>query len=132
MKDNNAYIDLIIAACKKISEYINTLDKPAFLEQSMVQSAVLMQLQIVGEISKKIDDKTMGEIDVPWKMIAGLRNLISHDYFALELGTIWKIVSENIPQLEEKLHAYLHAQGTSYMPPFGNRSPLMDDSEKSD
>src|SRR3989344_6826038 len=131
MKDHNVYIDLIIAACKKISEYIAGLDESAFLKQSIVQSAVLMQLQIVGEIAKKLNEKTMGEIDVPWKMVMGLRNLISHDYFALELGTIWKIVSENIPQLEEKLHAYLHAQGTSYMPPFGNRSPLMDDSEKS-
>jgi len=125
MKDNNVYIDLIIAACKKISEYITGLDEMAFLKQSIVQSAVLMQLQIVGEIAKKLDKKTMGKIDAPWKMIVGLRNLISHDYFSLELGTIWKIASENIPNLEQKLHAHLHAQGTSYVPPFGDTTPLM-------
>ena len=45
MKDNNAYIDLIIAACKKISEFMAGLDEDAFLKQSVTQSAVLMQLQ---------------------------------------------------------------------------------------
>src|SRR3989344_5169278 len=118
MKDNNVYIDLIIAACKKISEYTAGLDETAFLNQSIVQSAVLMQLQIVGEIAKKLD--------APWKMIVGLRNLISHDYFALELGTIWKIAATDIPDLEEKLHAYLKTLGTSYVPPFGDTTPLME------
>ena len=126
MKDNNVYIDLIIAACKKISEYTAGPYQPTFLKQSLVQSAVLMQLQIVGEIAKKLDEKTTREIDAPWKMIVGLRNLISHDYFALELGTIWKIAATDIPALEEKLHAYLKTLGTSYLPPFGDTSPLME------
>ena len=126
MKDNNVYIDLVISSCEKISKYVKGLDKPAFLKQEIVQSAVLMQLQIVGEMAKKLDEKTTKEIDAPWKMIVGLRNLISHDYFALELGTIWKIATEDIPRLEEKLRAYLATSGTSYMPPFEDKSPLME------
>ncbi len=47
-----------------------------------------MQLQIIGEMAKKLDENSMREIDVPWKMIIGLRNMISHDYFLLELNTI--------------------------------------------
>ena len=85
-----------------------------------------MQMQIVGEIAKKLDEKTIGEIDAPWKMIVGLRKLISHDYFSLELGTIWKIAADDIPPLEEKLHAYLATLGTSYEPPFGDAAPLME------
>jgi uncharacterized protein with HEPN domain len=126
MKDNNVYIDLIIAACQKISKYISGLDESAFLEQSMIQSAVLMQLQVVGEMAKKLDEATKAEIEVPWKMIVGLRNLISHDYFMLELATIWKIVATDIVDLEEKLHVYLKSQGTSYLPPFSDTTPLMD------
>ena len=125
MKDNNVYIDLIIAACQKITTYIGGLDEQAFLKDSIRQSAVLMQLHIVGEVAKKVEEHVMSEIDVPWKMIVGLRNLISHDYFALELKTIWNIAHENIPDLEKKLHGYLHGQGTSYIPPFDDKSPLM-------
>lgn len=126
MKDTNAYIDLIISACKKISEYITGLNEEEFLRQSMAQSAVIMQLHVVGEMAKKLEKKTRDEIDVPWKTIIGLRNIISHEYFLLELNTIWKIAHHNIPELEGKLHEYLHARGTSYMPPFGDTTPLME------
>ena len=126
MKDNNVYIDLIIAACKKVSEYIAGLNEPTFTADSKTQSAVIMQLQVIGEIAKKLDEKTKGEIDAPWKMIIGLRNIISHDYFLLELGMIWKIVSKDIPDLEAKLHAHLDAHGTAYVPPFDDTTPLME------
>src|SRR3989344_295105 len=112
MKDSNAYVDLIIAACKKVSEYIAGLDEKKFRQHSMAQSAVIMQLHIIGELAKKFDKKTRDEVEVPWKMIVGLRNIISHEYFLLELGAIWNIASRNIPELEEKLHQYLKARGT--------------------
>ena len=126
MKDNNVYIDLIIAACEKASEYIAGLDEPTFLLDSKTQSAVIMQLQVIGEVAKKLDETTKSEIDAPWKMIVGLRNIISHDYFRLELGTVWKIASYNITDLEAKLHAYLAAHNTAYVPPFDDTTPLME------
>ena len=126
MKDNKVYVDLIISACKKISEYIEGVDEAAFLNRSIVQSAVIMQLQVIGEEAKKLDENTKNAVDVPWKMIIGLRNIIAHEYFLLEVATIWKIASENIPTLEKKLHAFLKIQGTEYVPPFDNTSPLMD------
>ena len=126
MKDSKVYIDLVISACKKISEYIAGLDEAAFLKQSMAQSAVIMQLQVIGEEAKKLDESTKDQVDVPWKMIMGLRNIIAHEYFLLELETIWKIASTSIPELEQKLHAYLQTQGSTYLPPFDNTSPLMD------
>jgi|GEM_PF-1015883 len=125
MKDNNAYIDLIIAACKKVSEFVSGLDEAVFAKHPMAQSAVIMQLQVIGEVAKKLDEETKGKIDVPWKMIIGLRNIISHDYFLLELNTIWDIASKNIPELEQKLHTHLETQGTVYVPPFDDTTPLM-------
>jgi uncharacterized protein with HEPN domain len=125
MKDSNAYLDLIIAACKKVTEYVHGLDEVAFLKQSMAQSAVIMQLQVIGEVAKKLDESVRNEIDAPWSMIIGLRNIISHDYFLLELGTIWDIASINVPALEAGLHRYLEAHGTSYVPPFDDMTPLL-------
>ena len=125
MKDNNVYVDIIIAACRKISEFTAGLDEARFRKQSMAQSAVIMQLQVIGEVAKKLGDETKSGIDAPWKMIIGLRNIISHDYFLLELGTIWKIAHENIPELEKKLHEHLGTHGTSYVPPYDDTTPLM-------
>lgn len=125
MKNSNAHIDLIISSCKKISEYIAGQNEASFLLESMTQSAVIMQLQVIGEIAKKIDEETKGEINVSWKMIIGLRNIIAHDYFALDVKSIWQIASTNIPDLESKLHDYLKAHGTEYLPPFDDNAPLL-------
>ena len=65
------------------------------------------------------------KVDVSWKMIIGLRNIIAHDYFALDVISIWHIVSVNIPDLESKLHNYLAAHNTKYLPPFDDETPLL-------
>lgn len=125
MKDNNAYLDLIVDACRKITGYIAGFDEASFANDSKTQSAVIMQLQVIGEVAKKIALEVQSEIDAPWKMIIGLRNIISHEYFLLELDTIWKIASHEVPELEAKLHEHLRVHGTSYMPPFDDTTPLL-------
>ena len=126
MKDSSAYIDLIIAACQKVKEYIAGMSKEQFLADSKTQSAVIMQLQIVGEMAKKCPAHVQDAVDAPWSKIVGLRNIISHEYFMLELDTIWNIATGDVPELETKLHEYLRTEGTSYMPPFGDSSPLLE------
>lgn len=116
----------MIASCDKVTEYISGLDEQAFFQHSMAQSAVIMQLQIIGEVAKKLSDKIQTDIDAPLKMIIGLRNIILHDYFMLELNSIWTIATKDIPSLEQKMHMYLHMQGTVYTPPFDDVSPLME------
>lgn len=125
MKDSKAHIDLAISACKKVSEYLVGVSEDDFAEQSKTQSAVIMQLQVIGELAKKIDDETKARIDAPWKMIIGLRNIISHTYFMLELDSIWKIAREDVPALEKELHEYLQAEGTAYIPPSSDTTPLL-------
>ncbi len=127
MKDSKAHIDLAILACKKVSEYIAGVSESDFQTQSMVQSAVIMQLQVIGELAKKIDDETKAKIDLPWKMIIGLRNIISHTYFMLELDSIWKIAIEDVPAFEAKLHEYLQAEGTEYISPSSDTTPLLEE-----
>lgn len=126
MKDNNAHVDLLIAACKKIIEFTQPFDKQAFLLRSIVQSAVIMQLQVIGETAKKLDQATLTAIEAPWKMIIGLRNVIAHNYFMLDLESIWNVATHDVPDLEAKLHAYLASKGTSYLPPWSDTSSLFE------
>ena len=125
MKDSATYIDLMIAACQKIADFTGGLDKTTFLYQEMAQSAVIMQLQVLGEMAKKLDETTKQEIKAPWSMIIGLRNIISHDYFALDLMSVWNIAVVNVSDLESKLHAYLKKHNLKYLPPFSDTTPLM-------
>jgi uncharacterized protein with HEPN domain len=126
MKNNETYIDLIISACKKIGDFTKGMDEQKFLDTDIAQSAVMMQLQVIGELAKKIEDNSKKEIDVPWKLITGLRDIISHDYFSLNVTDIWDVVANNIPELEKALLEYLHGRGLEYMPPFDDTTHLME------
>ena len=126
MKNNGTYIDLISSACKKITEFTRGMDGAQFENTPIAQSAVMMQLQVIGEVAKKIEKSSRKEINVPWKLIIGLRDLISHDYFSIDIEDIWKIVTINIPELEKALLSYLETKGLTYMPPFDDTTHLME------
>jgi uncharacterized protein with HEPN domain len=125
MKDSRVYIDLIISACDKVATYIGDANFAQFEHDDKTQSAVIMQLHVIGEQAKKLDDETPAKIAVPWEKIIAQRNVISHEYFALELSSIWNTITTDVPALAIKLHEYLHSQGTEYIPPFGNPEPLL-------
>lgn len=125
MKDDRVYIDLIINACEKLNKYVSDLDFTQFTKDDKTQSAVIMQLHVIGEEAKKISEQTRVQIIVPWAQIIAQRNIISHEYFALELQSIWDTVTKDAPKLATALKSYLRSQGSEYIPPFDNPEPLL-------
>jgi len=61
------------------------MDLGHFLVDEKTQSAVIMQLIVIGELVKKLPESVKTQIDLPWKPIAGFRDLAVHEYFELEL-----------------------------------------------
>ena len=106
-KDNLAYLHLIVDSIEKIKNFISGMDYSNFSGDSKTQSAVIMQLQVIGEVSKKVSDDIKTEIDIPWKQIIGMRDMVSHDYFSLDVEAIWKTATESILDAEEKIRKYL-------------------------
>lgn len=92
----------------KIESYIELYTFDSFLNDSKTQSAVLMQLHIIGELAKKIPEEIRTQIDLPWKQICGLRDMISHDYFSLDLKLVWNILEVRIVVMKEKIAAYAY------------------------
>jgi uncharacterized protein with HEPN domain len=105
-KDNLAYLRLILDAIGKIQEYLGQMSLKDFLLDGKTQSAVIMQIQVIGELSKKIPEEIKLKIDVPWKEIAGLRDMVSHDYFSLDVEAIWNTATKDVAELEEKIKKY--------------------------
>ncbi len=106
-KDNLAYLHLILDATRKIEEYLGQMSLNDFLLDGKTQSAVIMQIQVIGELSKKIPEEIKSKIDVPWKEIAGLRDMVSHDYFSLDIEAIWNTATKDVSELEQKINKYL-------------------------
>src|SRR3989344_6267860 len=103
MKNDKVYIDQILDSIRKIELFVNGVDKENFLENSLVQSAVIMQLTLIGEVSKKISDDLKKKVALPWKEIAGFRDKAIHNYFDINLDVVWDTISIDLPSLKEGL-----------------------------
>lgn len=86
-------------ACVKISKYVADIDKENFLVEPKVQDAILYQIIIIGEAVGHIDKELLEKYPYPWFKIRALRNYATHEYFNIQIWTIWDIADEHISQL---------------------------------
>jgi uncharacterized protein with HEPN domain len=97
----------ITEACSKISFYVTEIDQEAFLLDSKVQDAVLYQLIVIGEAVVHIDNDLLEKYPYSWFKIKALRNYAAHEYFNIQMWTIWDITSTHITQLHEIVNEIL-------------------------
>lgn len=103
MKNDKLYTDQMLDSIRKIELYVKEFDKNKFLADSKTQSAIILQLTLIGEISKKISEGTKLKTDLPWKKIAGFRDRAIHNYFDINLDVVWNTIIMDIPVLKSEL-----------------------------
>ncbi len=103
MKDEKIYIEQMLDSVAKIESFVGSLDREGFLSDAKTQSAVIMQLTVIGELVKKLSTKIKEKADLPWKEIAGFRDRAIHHYFGMDLGVIWDTVVMDVPVLKGEL-----------------------------
>ena len=102
------YLQHILEACVKIGEYTSGFDAESFLKNSVIQDAVIRQLEIVGEATKQVSPKLRADYpQVRWSDIAGMRDRLIHGYFSVDLETVWVTVENDVPDLREHLSKIL-------------------------
>ncbi len=106
MKDDLLYLERILGAIKKIQEYTKNQTQQAFFLDEMRQSAIMMQLILIGEMAKKVSVETRAVIDIPWKQITGFRDRGIHDYFDMDLGIVWVTATEDIFIVEKAIREF--------------------------
>jgi len=103
MKSDKLYLDQIADSIRKIESYTDGFDKEKFLADEKTQSAVIMQLTLVGEVSKKISDDTKARFNIPWKQIIGFRDRAIHNYFEINLDIVWTTIISDLPILKKEI-----------------------------
>ncbi|WP_288052421.1 DUF86 domain-containing protein [Pseudothermotoga sp.] len=79
-----------------------------FKENELIQVWFLRHLQIIGEAASKLPEEVRNLApDIPWHKIIGMRNILVHDYFAIDLDVVWNTVQRDIPSLEPAVEALL-------------------------
>lgn len=104
-RDPKLFIQDMIEAIEKIERYTSSMETlEDFVENEIVVDAVLRNLEIIGEAAKYIPEDLRSKYsEIPWKRVVGLRNVVIHSYFAVDLEVIWVIVKKQLPQLKEIL-----------------------------
>jgi len=98
----------MIESIQKIEEYIKDLNFEKFRKTNIVLDAVLRNFHVIGEASNKIPSFVKERYpEIPWHKMYGLRNLISHEYFGIDIELIWTIATSNLPLDKKNLQLML-------------------------
>lgn len=93
------FLDDIQTAIGRIAEYIEGYDFDQFKKDYKTIDAVIRNFEIIGEASKKLDDKIKEKYpNIPWKEMYYLRNRISHEYFGVDYEILWDIAVNYLPE----------------------------------
>lgn len=107
-RDYKLYLNDIIEAINRIELYISKMDIDEFSNNKLYQDAVIRNLEIIGEAVKNIPDSFRVKYsEIEWKKIAGLRDILAHSYFGIDIDIVWDILQNKIPELKEQINLIL-------------------------
>ena len=103
-RDFRLYLEDVIEAIAKIQRYTARLSFHEFAEDEKAVDAVVRNLEVIGEAVKKIpEDMRQKHVGIDWRKIAGLRDILIHEYFGIDVEIIWDIVQNKLPSLEASI-----------------------------
>ena len=107
------FLNHVLGAIAEIQSF--TADgRAGFMADRKTQSAVVRQLEIIGEAVKNLSKLlTENEPGIPWRQIAGARDRLIHAYFSVDLDAVWSMVEQDLPVLHVQVRRILGRAGTT-------------------
>lgn len=104
MKDSQVFLQHILESIAAIQEYAEGLSKEEFLGNQEKQDAITRRLEIIGEAVKNLSDDFKDEHpEIAWYKAMGIRNILIHHYFGIDLEIVWETVQKSIPEFKEQI-----------------------------
>lgn len=94
----------ILKAIEKIERYVSDMNLTQFKQNELVIDAVVRNFEIIGEASKSIPVSIQRSYaDIPWKEMKGMRDVLIHEYFGVDMKILWHTTKKNLPSLQKQL-----------------------------
>ena len=98
-RDDAIVLDIVLA-CRRIRRFAAGFSRETFLADEKTQSAIVHQLQVIGEATKRLTTSFReSHAEIPWRDIARMRDRLIHHYDAVDLDEVWKTTETDIPDL---------------------------------
>jgi uncharacterized protein with HEPN domain len=99
-RDIRLYLDDILEAIGKIERYTEGLDFEQFRKDEKTGDAVIRNFSVIGEAVKQIPPSIRKKYpDIPWKIIAGMRDKLVREYFGIRYDVVWETIELRLPSL---------------------------------
>ena len=109
--DDALLLDMLIAA-RRVERFVEGMTYPEFQDDDMAQSAVIRELQVLGEAARLVSKETRDVLNgIDWRTMIGMRNRLVHEYFAIRLDVVWQTTQNDIPPVIEELTRVVPADG---------------------
>lgn len=107
-KDPKVFLEHILESIEEIERNIHKMSESKFYESTTIQDAVIRRLEIIGEAVRNVPDSFRERYpDIPWRKIAGLRDVLIHEYFGVDMKLVWQIANKDIPKLKKQISELL-------------------------
>ena len=108
MRDDYERLRDIIEAIEHIEKYA-AKGPSAFRGDELIQSWFLRHLQVIGEAARSLSATVKNRHpEIPWPKIIGMRHILVHDYFDIDLPLVWNVVERELPELKKQVTAILN------------------------
>jgi uncharacterized protein with HEPN domain len=110
-KEPIIYLTHIQECISKIKQYTQGIDENEFLNNTLVQDAVIRNLEIIGEATKHLNQDFRRKYpQLAWKKVAGMRDKLIHDYIGVDLWAVWGVVDKVIPDFEKQIQTIIQKE----------------------
>jgi uncharacterized protein with HEPN domain len=107
MSRDRDFLEDIVVAARLAQSYAAAITRDELAQNIEKQDSIVRRLAVIGEASMKIPDSVKVDLrDIPWSSIIGLRNILVHQYWELDLDELWLIIQRDLPVLVEKIEGY--------------------------
>ena len=107
------YLGHVLDAIDRCQRYVAGMDEAAFLGDVKTQDAVIRTFEIIGEASNNIQKRYPEFVrqhpEVPFTLAIGMRNVLAHAYFQVDLRAVWRTIQGDLPGLQRTIHALVGA-----------------------
>ena len=103
-RDLILFFNDILESINSIEKFSKNMDKKKLISSRLKQSAIIREIEIIGEAVKNIPNSFREKYqDVPWNKISGMRDIIIHGYFRIDLDAVWNVIKKDLPILKTKI-----------------------------